>query len=514
MDGGRAARRRRHEPSRLNDINPEEIENIEIVKGPSAATLYGTDAANGVIVITTKKGRPGNTRWTWTAEQGTVQDKNKYPHTWAEWGHLDDGREHGADRALHQRHAGDGQLHHGQPSRRSYQIRDPKYSPIGTASAACTARRSAAAATPFASSSSGDLENEFGPISMPGIRRALPGFDEGRRPRRVEASRKRCSARTFRANLSGSLSPKLDMLGAVGVHQDATSGCRRSTTTSTASTTTRYTNQGHRLHRERHERPELQRRQRASASRCTGGRSSRRRTSSSARRSRAVQRFIGSSTGELASVDVDAERRHGRRRFRRPTTRSVCSASTKVRTSARSALGAITDRRDVTRNFTATVRSTATWNRERVGEPPHHGRRRLRATTRREFSNANSTQLAPGGADGRFRRGQGRVEPVADRDQDARATTRRSRSRFATGSSSRPPFRYDQNSAFGTKFKGVAYPKFSASYNISDESFFPHNDYLNSLHLRLAYGASGVQPGATSALRTFSTTTDEHRQST
>ena len=43
----------------MNDISPEEIENIEIVKGPSAATLYGTDASNGVIVITTKKGRAG-----------------------------------------------------------------------------------------------------------------------------------------------------------------------------------------------------------------------------------------------------------------------------------------------------------------------------------------------------------------------------------------------------------------------------------------------------------------------
>ena len=40
----------------LNNFSPEEIEDIEIVKGPSAATLYGTDAANGVIVITTKKG--------------------------------------------------------------------------------------------------------------------------------------------------------------------------------------------------------------------------------------------------------------------------------------------------------------------------------------------------------------------------------------------------------------------------------------------------------------------------
>ncbi|MDE3152656.1 MAG: TonB-dependent receptor plug domain-containing protein, partial [Gemmatimonadota bacterium] len=39
--------------SLLNDLDPNEIEDVEIVKGPSAATLYGTDAANGVIVITT-----------------------------------------------------------------------------------------------------------------------------------------------------------------------------------------------------------------------------------------------------------------------------------------------------------------------------------------------------------------------------------------------------------------------------------------------------------------------------
>ena len=46
-------------PSRFNDINPEEIESIEIIKGPAAAALYGTAAANGVIQITTKKGRAG-----------------------------------------------------------------------------------------------------------------------------------------------------------------------------------------------------------------------------------------------------------------------------------------------------------------------------------------------------------------------------------------------------------------------------------------------------------------------
>src|SRR4029077_15634863 len=34
--------------SRFNDFNPDEIESIEIVKGPAAATLYGTEASNGV----------------------------------------------------------------------------------------------------------------------------------------------------------------------------------------------------------------------------------------------------------------------------------------------------------------------------------------------------------------------------------------------------------------------------------------------------------------------------------
>ena len=44
--------------SRLNDIAPEDIESIEIIKGPAAATLYGTEASNGVIQIITKRG-PG-----------------------------------------------------------------------------------------------------------------------------------------------------------------------------------------------------------------------------------------------------------------------------------------------------------------------------------------------------------------------------------------------------------------------------------------------------------------------
>src|SRR5437773_1136117 len=66
-------------PARVNDINPEEIESIEIVKGPSAATLYGTDAANGVIVVTTKRGKAGPARWSSHLDRGREQDGHNHP---------------------------------------------------------------------------------------------------------------------------------------------------------------------------------------------------------------------------------------------------------------------------------------------------------------------------------------------------------------------------------------------------------------------------------------------------
>ena len=56
--------------SRINDINPEEIESIEIIKGPAAATLYGTEASNGVIQIITKRGTEGAPTWNLTVKQG------------------------------------------------------------------------------------------------------------------------------------------------------------------------------------------------------------------------------------------------------------------------------------------------------------------------------------------------------------------------------------------------------------------------------------------------------------
>ena len=73
-------------PSRLDDLNPEEIENIEVIKGPSAATLYGTEAANGVINITTKRGKAGKTRWNVYTENGAITNPNVFPDLYYGWG--------------------------------------------------------------------------------------------------------------------------------------------------------------------------------------------------------------------------------------------------------------------------------------------------------------------------------------------------------------------------------------------------------------------------------------------
>ncbi|MGH7127855.1 MAG: carboxypeptidase-like regulatory domain-containing protein, partial [Planctomycetaceae bacterium] len=62
--------------SRMNDFNPEDIESIEIIKGPAAATLYGTEASNGVIQIITKKGRIGAPQFNFTMRQGIAQFAN------------------------------------------------------------------------------------------------------------------------------------------------------------------------------------------------------------------------------------------------------------------------------------------------------------------------------------------------------------------------------------------------------------------------------------------------------
>ena len=65
-------------PSPLDQLDPNSIATIEVFKGPSASALYGSDAANGVIIITTKQGRAGPTHWSLNLGNGV----NWLPGSW------------------------------------------------------------------------------------------------------------------------------------------------------------------------------------------------------------------------------------------------------------------------------------------------------------------------------------------------------------------------------------------------------------------------------------------------
>lgn len=68
-----------HRASRIDDIDLQDVESVEIVKGPAAAALYGTEAANGVIHVRTRRGRAGKPRWRAHVEGGLLADPGGYP---------------------------------------------------------------------------------------------------------------------------------------------------------------------------------------------------------------------------------------------------------------------------------------------------------------------------------------------------------------------------------------------------------------------------------------------------
>src|SRR6266496_46603 len=73
FDDSNGFRGANYQASPLNDINPADVDRVEIIKGAAASTLYGTEAAAGVIQIFTKHGLAGVPRWTFEVGQGFSQ---------------------------------------------------------------------------------------------------------------------------------------------------------------------------------------------------------------------------------------------------------------------------------------------------------------------------------------------------------------------------------------------------------------------------------------------------------
>jgi len=60
--------------NRVADLNPDDIESIEVLKGASASAIYGSQASAGVIIITTKKGKAGKPQWGLSQKVGQFGD--------------------------------------------------------------------------------------------------------------------------------------------------------------------------------------------------------------------------------------------------------------------------------------------------------------------------------------------------------------------------------------------------------------------------------------------------------
>jgi TonB-dependent SusC/RagA subfamily outer membrane receptor len=198
-------------PSFLNHLSPAEIESIEIVKGPSAATLYGTQAANGVIRIVTRRGRAGPSRWGVTVEQGITQDPADYPDAYFSSGHDGTGprvclpyQQARAECALDQ------------VFRRNL-MREPGYTPLKTGHRQLYGVQLAGGTEAIRYFVDGELENQTGTLKMPD--REVEFLKQERHTDRIPADQLDPSELTkanVRANLSLALGDRSDLAISTG----------------------------------------------------------------------------------------------------------------------------------------------------------------------------------------------------------------------------------------------------------------------------------------------------------
>jgi TonB-linked SusC/RagA family outer membrane protein len=474
--------------SMLNALSPEEIENVEIVKGPSAATLYGTDASNGVIVITTRRGRAGTTRWSWFTETGQVQDRNPYQAMYMNWGRTTTGA------TTRCRIATMSPTTCTADSLTSYLLlRDDKertFIKDGWRNLYGMNVSGGNQAVRFFVSAEAD--NEIGPIEMPAYE--IERFKNEKVEVLEQWLHPIAQAKlNFRTNLNATLSPKLD----IAVNAGFARNDNRFPPSGAAFEAIYYVgmmNYGYK-----------------------GPGPDKNLTDSKGTplnehfqyapgdimqryRPQTVQRTTMSFNANYrpfswlqndATVGLDLVVRDNS---------DICRLNNCVPQGTQRQGFVSTDKNN-NRNVSFKLASTATLDVRSWAN--------LKSTIGVDYVNlendgafATGTVLPPGAstvAQASTRNGSA-TWPTATKTlglfvQEVLSLNDRL---FITGA-----VRSDQNSAFGTQFQSVAYPKASVSWIISEESFFPKLEWLDNVRLRTAYGASGVQPGRTDGLVTF-----------
>ena len=470
--------------SRVGDLNPEEIENIEVVKGPSAATLYGTDAANGVIVITTKKGRAGATRWTAYGEGGTMWDQNNYPlnYTIA-------GRSPGSTAlrtcTLPQVSAGTCL----QDSVRTYSpFHDPDATPLGRGNRQQFGLQVSGGTEAVRFFASGEREDETGLLRLPEFERRR--FDSTGTPIREWTDRPNVMGKnSVRLNLNAALNPKLDVALSTGFINIAQRYSLESNATAGLGSHAfggpgfkdngTVPGVGTPLNGYRQWTPGFTWQEK------TGQR---------------VNRFIGALNAQWRPTAWLQNRVNVGNDFTGRVDDRLLYRGEGPPLTAIYRDGIRTNGRTNIQNFTVDLGSTATWQpRQWLNSKTTAGAQYIYY----QFDqNSAIARNLPGGAQ---TAGAGAEQEATEATVPNRTFGLFIEQAVALGDRLflTAAVRTDQNSAFGTEFQNVLYPKASVSWLASEEGFFPKLGWLDQFRVRAAYGESGVQPGPNDALRFF-----------
>ncbi|BAH39360.1 putative outer membrane protein [Gemmatimonas aurantiaca T-27] len=475
-------------PSRLDDINPNEIESLEIIKGPSAATLYGTEAANGVIVITTKRGKSGRTTWNLSAENGRINNTAEYPDLWSLWGRRATAPNVSAICTLQE--MVDGRCVAGVTDSlsRGNVLNQSDLTPIGTGNRQQYNLQSSGGNDKVQFFVSGQTESETGIYKMPSSEVTRLETQRGVTSLPSDIMRPNALARnSFRANVSAELRPNLFLQVSSGFinsdlrlpqNEDNGNGLMVAALGGNWRGDLKDS-QGNNLR---------------------GYRSFMMGDVLAQTTSQNINRFINTATAQWNPVSWLATRAAlgSDITFRNDLFISKVGEGPNTGT-VRS--GNITANRVETNQQTADYGATGTFQLlDWLNSKTSVGMQYVRNF--RTLQQSTGIGLPPGGVT---------VTAAATRSSTQNITDRRTlgyyveqqfgiRDKlFLTGG-----LRRDAASAFGANTRAVYYPKVGASWLISDEAFFPKGDWLNSLRLRGTYGASGQIPADTASIKAYS----------
>ena len=479
-------------PSRVGDLNPEEIENIEIVRGPSASTLYGTNAANGVIVITTKRGIAGRTQWTTYTEQTAITDQNNHPTAFRGWrtgttSTTNSTASNTVQCFLSQVAAGQCT----QDSVTSFNLfEDDESTPFGVGYRSQYGVQVRGGSDLVRYFAHGEYEDEDGVTKVPDFEEQyLSTRNRSLLPK--QKSPNHLNRITARTNLNVTLSPKADLAINAGYISSELRLPQSDDSGTDGIAANVYGGPGHKYNLN------------PAGDTLYGWRQYTPRDVYQQETAQAIERLISSASANWRPTGWLSFRGNAGLDYINRLDSQICRFAN-CPANGDNRLGFKRDNRSNFFIYTVDAAGSAT---RRFGESIE-SRTTAGLQYYRNLFDRNGTfgrTLAPGATT---------VTGAGIKEADEATTESRTLGGyleehlsfndrlFVTGA-----VRSDRNSAFGADFETVFYPKLAVSWVISDEGFFPQAGFLNQLRLRSAYGASGVQPGTTDAVQFYSATT-------